>query len=194
MRIGFDVDGVLADFNTAFMDYYAQVVGEDKFPKRPFDIPTWDYPAFYGYTKEQDKAVWGKIVQDKTFWWKLPLYPWTEQVLQKLDELEHDGADVYYITSRPGISAKWQTEAWLRDHGCELYDRPTVLVSSLKGHCAKALHLDLYFDDKNENCEDVLNMAHDTRCITVAQPWNKAVGCERVEPEGLLEVLTNATA
>ena len=53
MRIGFDVDGVLADFNKRFIERVIAITGRDLFPPRPFDIPTWNYPEHYGYTAEE---------------------------------------------------------------------------------------------------------------------------------------------
>ncbi len=50
LKIGVDVDWVLANFNDSFIERVIKVTGEDKFPPRPFDITTWDYPQVYGYS------------------------------------------------------------------------------------------------------------------------------------------------
>lgn len=167
--LGIDVDGVLADFNSTFIDRIIAVTGKDLFPPRPFDIPVWDYPEHYKYTKAETSAVWESIKSDDHFWETLPAYPDTEQTLTRLSGLDDNGYDIYFITSRPGKDAKHQTEAWLRHHG--FLARPTVLLSGAKGLCAEALTLDKYIDDRWENCVDAQRF---TGCETflLTRPWN----------------------
>lgn len=166
MRLGLDLDGVLCDFNKAFIQRVIGVTNRDLFPLRPFNIPCWDYPQFYKYTAEEVSAVWEHIKQDPDFWRGLGGYPETGNLLYLLRHWRRDVHDVYFITSRPGQSAKWQTEGWLRAYG---YDSPTVLISSAKGACAKALKLDLYIDDRWENCVDT---APHCKTYLLTQPWN----------------------
>lgn len=171
-RIGFDIDGVLADFNTAFIQRVIKVTGQDFFPPRPFDIPTWDYPQFYGYLPAQVDEVWQDITADESFWLKLPAYPEANEALRRLTQETLVGNDVYFITSRPGAVAKWQTEAWLSAHGFD--ETPTVLISSAKGLCARALKLDLYIDDRWENALDVaVTTGSGCRTCLVDRPWNQ---------------------
>jgi 5'(3')-deoxyribonucleotidase len=179
MIIGFDVDGVLADFNSAFITRVVQVTGKDLFPPRPFDIPTWNYPEHYGYSKEDTTAVWNDIKADPSFWSSLNAYAEVVPIIRWASKLaEYGQADVYFITNRMGQSPKAQTELWLSARGV---DSPTVLISESKGLCAKALKLDIYVDDKNENCADVATQSPFTTVFMQAQPWNKEVpGTTRV--------------
>ncbi len=183
MRIGIDVDGVLADFNRSFIERVIEVTGKDLFPPRPFDIPTWDYPQHYGYTNTECSLVWENIKTDDSFWYQLFPYDGAPEFLSKLHGGHHD---IYFITSRPGLNTKSQTENWLEFHhygmDTEVYSYPTVLISSDKGGCAKALKLDLYIDDRTENCLDVNHASPGTRTIMLARPWNVAQpGILRVE-------------
>lgn len=165
LRIGIDVDGVLADFNRAFIDYIPRVTGRDLFPTG-YVPTTWNYPEALGYTGAEVSKVWEGIKADDSFWRFLPAYPDTVRMLSFLAATTHD---IYFITNRPGRTAKTQTERWLQIHG---FDRPpTVLISSHKGDCAFALLLDLYLDDRDENCLEVFEES-DTNGYMLAQPWN----------------------
>lgn len=170
-RIGVDCDGVLADFNGAFIQRVIDVTGRDLFPVRPFDIPTWNYPEHFGYSAAEVSAVWEDIKDDANFWVDLNDYPQTRVVLAQLQDLSTYGgsADVYFITARPGIDAKVQTEEWLLEMG---FGEPTVLMSSAKGLCARALNLTHYIDDRWENVVDVRTYNPTTKVFLLTQPWN----------------------
>jgi 5'(3')-deoxyribonucleotidase len=177
MRIGVDVDGVLADFNTSFIERVIQVTGKDLFPPRPFDIPVWDYPQSYGYTDKETHAVWENIKADPTFWYGLSPYPDTLDALHLFRDMANHH-DIYFITARPGIVAKQQTERWLRALGGDPSWGPTVLISSDKLGCVKALNIELYIDDKTENIQST-SLA--CMSLLLTRPWNaKAKGLTRV--------------
>lgn len=167
-RIGVDVDGVLADFNGAFIDRVIEVTGRDLFPPRPFDIPTWNYPEYYGYTTDELNKVWKSIEQDVLFWQRLPQYGDAAEALDYLHaRMRWCGDDVYFITSRPGLLAKQQTETWLRSRD---FPHPTVLISSAKDLCADALKLTVYIDDRWENAYKVAQT--NARTFLMTRPWN----------------------
>lgn len=184
MRLGIDCDGVLADFNSGFIDRMVAVTGRDLFPPRPFDIPTWNYPEAYGYTRDELTAVWNGIKEDRSFWQQLPDYDDTEEALRYLNGRRILGDDVYFITARPGLDAKAQTEAWLIKRWPKPYaPQVTVLISSRKDLCAKALDLDLYVDDRDLNVESVVMsrnydingkyLGERTRTYLFDQAWNR---------------------
>lgn len=169
LRIGFDVDGILADFNAAFIQRVISITGKDLFPPRPFDIPLWDYPQHYGYTEEECSKTWDDITADPNFWRNLPSYPGTREVISVLRDFQVEGHEVYFITSRPGVFAKQQTEDWLRSYG---FSFPTVLICSKKGAAAEALKLTHYIDDRFENVIDVLQRNPSTTTYLLNRPWN----------------------
>jgi len=168
-RVGVDVDGVLADFNSAFIQRVIDVTGRDLFPARPFDIPCWNYPQHYGYTEVEVSTVWTNIKTDSTFWLSLLDYPQTRSLLESLRNIQTAGTEIYFITARPGVRVKEQTEGWLLYMGFEF---PTVLISSAKGLCARALDLTHYIDDRWENVVDVRQYSPTTSVSLLTQPWN----------------------
>lgn len=186
MVIGCDIDGVLADFNAAFIKLTIAVTGRDLFPPRPFDIPTWHYPQYYGYTESEmdfdNGPVWGAVKSDPKFWQSLLPYADTVESLKYLSILRRDH-DIYFVTQRYGIKCKLQTERWLRRFG---FDDATVLVSSAKRAVAQALKFDAYVDDRWENAVDVAGefkqpnlvsapmwMPSITKSFLLVRPWNR---------------------
>ena len=182
MKIGFDVDGVFADFNSSFINRVIKVTGRDLFPPRPFDIPTWNYPEAYGYSNKEVNAAWENIKADKAFWFMLPAYHDTTTTLKDIGSNTNNN-DIYFITSRPGVLAKAQTEDWLQFNSQSHIEFPTVLISSEKGLCADALDLDAYIDDRWENCQDVRIERKEqcadgteickTKVYLLDRPWNQ---------------------
>lgn len=192
MKIGCDVDGVLADFNTRFIERVVRETGRDLFPPRPFDIPCWNYPTHYGYTREEESSVWNGIKQDRGFWLGLDAYDYAPAIIERLRVLSVDH-DVYFITSRPGLQTKTQTEVWLSTRSGDFLWTPTVLVSSEKGMCARALQLDAYIDDNWDNCVDVAVSEPNGQTFCLDRPWNKgrtSADIMRVtEPGVMLDVM-----
>lgn len=177
MRIGVDIDGVLANFNSAYIAKCIAVTGRDLFPPRPFDIVTWEFPESYGYTKAEVSAVWASIKESLNFWFSLKPYFDTQTSLEMLCARQDTYKDeVYFITARPGTEVKFQTERWLEVYAPFNAWTPTVLISSQKGMCAKALELDMYIDDRLENVYDVREKSYNTSVYLMDRTWNQTEG------------------
>lgn len=173
MKIGFDVDGVLADFNKEYIQLFKDLTGKNLFPAEPFDIPCWDYPAHYGYTGEETGRVWGYIQRSANYWERLPEYEDTQTVMVRISSLMKDH-EVYFITDRKGPTAKHQTEKWLYERLPALFPAPTVLISKKKGVVARGLELDAYIDDRPDNVWDVrFERGLGTKLYVMDRPWNR---------------------
>lgn len=188
-NIGFDVDGVLANFVPAYQRAFVTMTGRDSFdPGDVFNPPCWDWPTARGYTKEETSRVWGAICADPFFWQNLRPVEDSIKTLELLvDHIEHHH-NVYYITSRPGAHAKRQTEAWLRTWVRRYrvgLDTPTVMIVGHreKGNIAKALKLDIYVDDNLDNVNDCGLTSPATRTYLLDRSYNRAgMGEEELDP------------
>lgn len=171
MKLGFDVDGLFADFCRRYRSITVQVTGVDLFqPGDEIHPPCWNWPEFRGYTAEQMKLVWTAIKLDPYFWSSLPDLPCAKTLRLNRDRLESGDHDIYFITDRPGVQAKRQTEIWLRTNTG--FTHPTVIISAKKGAVAAALSLDAYIDDKWEHALDVVAQSPTTRMYLFNTSYN----------------------
>lgn len=171
MKIGIDIDGVLADFNRSFKELIKAQTGIELPPLNDSYPATWSYHTDAGVTEEQDNALWDYIGRSPFWGTLLPLKD-APAILAWLNTLGSEGHSVYFITSRNGDMAKYWTELWLRLHGMET---PTVLISSNKGNIAKGLRLDAFIDDRPENNYEVLQTAKKTKSSASQKPWKPRV-------------------
>lgn len=178
-----DVDGVLADFSSGFTRLARQIYG----PAVPLssDLTNPRYGTQHLMAPEYERRTWDVVRQSSTFWlWLPPLV--TPDVFERLDALDAD-ALVYYVTARPGATARHQTVEWLRLHGVKA---PTVVVSLHKGLAAAALEADYAIEDCWDNARDIVRESPSTVCALVDRPYNRTdtPGVRRVA--GVEEFLT----
>lgn len=169
MRIGIDVDGVLANFTQGYATVIRTLSGRDllteEMIKRP---PSWYWDRDAGYTKAEETAAWDYINASPTFWSNLQPFQPAINAIHRLG-LNHD---VYFITTRSGQFPKHQTENFL---GPLLDYPPTVLVSATKGPLAVGLGLEAFLDDRDKNIWEVMEASPGTKCFVLDYPYNKTV-------------------
>jgi hypothetical protein len=139
LRIGFDMDGVLADLARAFYDIDERLFG-------PADQPS---------SSRSDAAVWAAIQKVPDFW--ETLLPLESGAVRRIHAMTlRHGWETFFLTQRPateGATAQRQTQRWLVAQG---FDLPSVLViEGGRGAAAAALRLDYHVDDTPSHCVDV---------------------------------------
>lgn len=180
IRLGFDLDGVLCDFNTSFLRLLqwrsGLVIGPCGDLRDPQNTQrhapnSWAWFRMYGFHPEHVNDSWVEVARPSTeFWRRLePIHSYSHTHAFLYELTVRGRAEVYFITSRPGETARQQSYDWLVAHGA--HRNITVLVSSEKGHIARALGLDLVVDDHTGNVADVLTQSN-ARVLLVEALYN----------------------
>ncbi len=200
LRIGFDMDGTLADFGRAFHDVEARLFGagphirEGQPERREAAQSHTSEPPLQGPVTEDDTAVpaitplessrrraaiWTAIQATPDFW--RGLKPLEEGAVRRIHTLmlQHKW-EVFFITQRPytdGDTVQRQTQKWLVDQG---FDLPSVLVlGGARGVAAAALRLDFHVDDSLQNCLDVASDSRARPLLIVQKADAAAVASAR---------------
>jgi hypothetical protein len=165
LRLGFDIDGVLADFRNAF-DALSRAQGESPRPSVATDAtgaaetppPQLDPEEVGGepLTSEDIGRIWKVIGRTKNWWSSVEAYEPSE--IARLYRLARKYRwEVFFLTRRPesaGDTVQLQTQWWLESNGFYLPSVLTVLGS--RGELSSALRLDIVVDDTLHNLVDVI--------------------------------------
>jgi len=181
LRIGVDLDGVLADFNSTFIALIKQMIGIELPPVSDTYPDCWSYHRAGGVTKQQDAVLWAHI-SDPTvrFWRRLGELPGATMLRDLSDMMDARKVVVYFITTRLGASAHQQSMTWLAAHG---FRAPVVLIAGsedAKGKLALGLGLDAFIDDKPENCIQVKLQSPSTKVFILNAPYNKTLAFDGI--------------
>lgn len=173
LRIGFDLDGTVADMYSALHEEAVKLFGEEVLAKSAYKKapPSPDGAEEAPQTSEDDSSaaameelhlsarqqmqLWDHVKQIEDFWTRLPeLEP---GIIARIAKAAHDRRwEVIFLTTRPstaGETTQLQSQRWLDAHG---FRYPSVMVvQRSRGKIADALHLDAFVDDRPENCLDI---------------------------------------
>lgn len=178
LRLGIDVDGVIADFQTAFRTL----------AERELRISAKDVEL----TKTDVDRLW-KIVGTSANWWVGLLAYEPDQVSRLYAEARRGRWEVFFLTSRPasaGDSVQLQTQVWLERLGFFL---PSVLTTpaGARGEVARSLRLDLAIDDRLINCMEIIS-ASSAKALLMARGAAEDKLREGAEARGIGVVSTLA--
>jgi len=178
LRIGFDLDGTVADMYSALRREAVTLFGDEVLHSTPVQASTpqaADGDGDAGAAKPeseddqtttlaiqelrltacQQNQLWDHVKGIDNFWTTLPeLEP---GIIARIAKAASDRRwGVIFLTTRPataGELVQLQSQRWLEAHG---FQYPSVyVVQRSRGRIADALHLDAFVDDRPENCLDI---------------------------------------
>lgn len=149
LRLGFDIDGVLADFRAAFE---AAARGGAHLPA---DADP-DEPDAEPLSTREIRRVWAVVKRTPNWWTKLSAYE-PAQIARLYALTRRLKWEVVFMTRRPqtaGDPVQFQTQWWIESQG--FYLPAVVTVPGSRGDLANSLRLDMVVDDQLHNCVDIV--------------------------------------
>jgi hypothetical protein len=157
-RVGFDVDGVLADFRSAFRQTAEQLL------KRSVSDAVGPEQTPASLSPGDVRHVWEHIAKTDNWWMEVPAYE-PAQIARLYELTRAAGWEIVFMTKRPassGDSVQFQTQWWIERFG--FYLPAVVTVPGSRGDIANGLRLDLVIDDQIINCAEVIS-AGNTKAV-----------------------------
>jgi uncharacterized HAD superfamily protein len=152
LRLGIDLDGVVADFPRRYMELANQLYSLNL---KPENQTSWALTCL-GLTDEQDYGIWKTIKRKHNFWMSLEKYPDTDDL--NLAQLHHT---LFFITSRApsdGHTLEVQCAQWLGTNYS--LTCPTVIVVEswrAKPALVETLKIHAFLDDNPETVAEMLS-------------------------------------
>lgn len=163
LRIGIDIDGVLADFRTAFRSTAARCLRHDI-------KETDDYETLGPLSPDDVRRVWESIGKTQNWWMDVPAYE-PDQIARLYSAMRAANWEVFFMTKRPpsaGDTVQFQTQWWIERFGFYL---PAVMtVPGSRGDLANGLRLDMIIDDQLINCVEVISAAPTKALLMLRTP------------------------
>lgn len=165
MKIQFDVDGVLADFMIG-----ASKLAQKYDPSVPLIscTETKDWNNWEGWSEDIKAKIWQDIKTLPYFFCDLPLLITRDEVnmIRRLSR----GNDLYFVTSRPSPTAKWQTEQWGWEHFEFI---PTVIVTKHKSDFSRVIKPDFSIEDNADNARLISEVIGPNRSYILDRLYNR---------------------
>lgn len=173
LRLGVDLDGVLADFRAAF-----RALAERELGRSAEDVEG-------ELAKPDVERLWKKVAASHNWWLDVPPFE-PDQIGRLYAEARRYRWEVFFLTSRPpsaGDPVQLQTQVWLEKHGFYL---PSVLTTpaGARGEIARSLRLDLAIDDRLVNCMEIIS-ASNAKAVLITRDDQELRMREAAESRGV---------
>ncbi|MEX1178349.1 MAG: hypothetical protein WEB09_07790 [Nitriliruptor sp.] len=163
LRLGIDLDGVVADFNHGWTSAYNAAFDAALESEM---VVSWDSPLDLTHFRDMDAFwAWARDHGGHTVFRHLEPYP---DAVETLRTLNHEGHDLVIITAKPDW-AEHDTLEWLADHQVPLRDV----------HFTEDKHevpCDVYLDDAPHQVETIArHRASSATVCRFVRAWNHPV-------------------
>jgi hypothetical protein len=176
LRVGLDLDGVIADFRSAFAaasteaGIRREVVGES--------------PVADSISSRDIRRIWELVKHTPNWWVRVAAYE-PAQIPRLYELARRLKWEVVFMTRRPataGDPVQFQTQWWLEQQG--FYYPAVVTVPGSRGELANALRLDVVVDDQLMNCIDVVS-GSTAKAVLLMRDRQDAASAEQATNQGV---------
>lgn len=162
MRIGVDLDGVVASFSHGWATAYQQDFGGDLITEDK--IIGWNINDLTHFKNMDEFWEWLRTRHPQVFRF-LPLYPGAREALWWLHRTNHD---IVIITTKPDWAHEC-TSVWLDENKIPCDE---LWITKNKREVPRC---DVYVDDGVHNLEPLIEEYPDSVVVRWIQPWNHPV-------------------
>ncbi len=176
MKIGFDMDEVLANFQSGFIEFFNSTLGR----KATFeDIFDYSYCKVFNITPEEADRLVAEFYATEEFMNILP----PENALDVLSQLR-DKHTLYVVTSRPEY-IKDKTITWLDANFPKLFADIILTGQSFggntskitKGDICKQYGISLFVEDAPVYATQIVRTSN-SKVLLLDKPWNRQQQCD----------------
>ncbi len=162
MRLGIDLDGVVADFNAGWIDRYRDEFGTSI----PLDaVTTWDgIPTLTHFPDMAGFWSWARGTEAGSLFRHLDTYP---DAVPTLRRLQRAGHEVVILTTKPGWAVH-DTFAWIAEHRI-----PTREVHMIERKWR--VPCDVYLDDAPHVVAGLHRNRPEAAVCRFVRPWNRPI-------------------
>jgi 5'(3')-deoxyribonucleotidase len=162
MRLGIDLDGVVANFTKGWIDFYNRDFGTDL----PVELAeTWDgVPSITHFEDMGAFWEWSSDLDGRSLFWHLETFP---GAVEALHELDGDGHEIVIVTMKPP-NAIADTHEWITAQGI-----PTSEIHIIEEKWR--VDCDVYLDDGPRVLPALVSHRPDRVVCRYVRPWNQPV-------------------
>lgn len=170
MRLGIDLDGVVANFTKGWMGFYNREFGTNLVVS---DSKDWGDLVNLTHFDDIDQFWdWSSELDGHSVFWHLEPFPGSVEALRRL---ANDGHHIVVLTTKPSFAVD-DTHAWIERHRM-----PAAEIHILEDKWLVDCHV--YLDDGPHVLPGLVSHRPDRTVCRYVRPWNRPV-------EGAIDVRT----
>lgn len=169
MRLGIDLDGVVANFNKGWIDFYNRQFGTSLDVSQ---VDAWDViPQLTHFQHMGEFWEWAENLNGSSLFRHLDTFP---DAVPALEKLAADGHEIIIVTTKPEFAID-DTHAWIEEKNIPTSE---VHIVSRKDR----VEADVFLDDAPHQLYQLRRHRPDAVVVRFARPWNHEIpGVETVE-------------